>query len=198
MGKETEFKLAVAGEALLAQILSGAQIAACRQSPFTDIRMRTTYYDTLDGFFSARRWMLRMRMENARSVVTMKTPGEGHTRGEWECGSESLAAALPELLRLGAPEALRTLDPAQLIPVCGAGFTRRTAPLQLPDGTRCMVCGDCGLLSGGGRTQPLCELELELVSGSETALAAFAAQLAAAYHLQEQPQSKLQRARALL
>ncbi len=36
----------------------------------------------------------------------MKTPGEGHTRGEWEVESEYLDEALPALAKLGAPEAI--------------------------------------------------------------------------------------------
>ena len=141
--------------------------------------------------------MRRLRMENDRSVITVKTPGEGHTRGEWACESEYLDEALPKLAALGAPAEIGTLDPEQLLPVCGAAFTRITAPLQLSEQTRCAVCGDLGTLTGGEKTQLLCELELELTDGSEQELAAFAKQLMDKYHLAEQPLSKLQRARAL-
>lgn len=65
------------------------------QAPFAYIRMQTTYYDTEDGLLEKNRWMLRLRTENERSAVTMKTPGEGHTRGEWEVESEYLDEALP-------------------------------------------------------------------------------------------------------
>lgn len=71
--------------------------------------MRTTYYDTEDGFLEKRRWMLRLRTEDGRSVVTMKTPGEGHTRGEWEVESEYLDEALSKLAALGAPQELASL-----------------------------------------------------------------------------------------
>lgn len=196
MGTETEYKLAVRDAALLARVLDGAQIAAYRQEPYRSIRMRTTYFDTADGFLAARKWMLRLRTENGRCVATMKTPG-GHTRGEWECEAQTLAQALPQLAALGAPQEIQTLDPAGLRPVCGAEFTRRTARLRLPDGTACMVCGDAGKLTGGGREAPLCELELELAEGSQDTLGAFVQTLQTAYGLREELQSKLRRARAL-
>lgn len=85
----------------------------------------------------------------------------------------------------------------RLAPICGASFTRITAELRLSENTSCMICGDVGDLTGGGRTALLCELELELKQGSEEALSAFARALMDTYHLSEQPLSKLQRARAL-
>ena len=177
MGKETEYKLAVGDLQLLDCILCSRMVMEKLCAPYAYIRMRTTYYDTEDGFLAQRRWMLRLRTEDARSVVTMKTPGEGHTRGEWEVESEYLDEALA--------------------PICGASFTRITAELRLSENTSCMICGDVGDLTGGGRTALLCELELELKQGSEEALSAFARALMDTYHLSEQPLSKLQRARAL-
>ena len=50
------------------------------------------------------------------------------------------------------------------------------------------------MLSGGGREQPLCELELELKSGSQEAAVALAEELAARYSLREEPKSKFRRA----
>ena len=89
------------------------------------------------------------------------------------------------------------MQPDALAPICGTSFTRITAELRLSENTSCMICGDVGDLTGGGRTALLCELELELKQGSEEALSAFARALMDTYHLSEQPLSKLQRARAL-
>ncbi|MBS1451102.1 MAG: CYTH domain-containing protein [Oscillospiraceae bacterium] len=197
MGKETEYKLEVGDLQLLDCILCSEPVASRMQAPFAYIRMQTTYYDTEDGLLEKNRWMLRLRTENERSVVTMKTPGEGHTRGEWEVESEYLDEALPELAKLGAPEAIGRLDAEALLPVCGAKFTRITAPLRLSEKTSCTLCGDLGELTGGGKKALLCELELELQAGEETDVQAFAKTLAERFHLHEQPRSKLQRARAL-
>ena len=197
MGKETEYKLAVGDLQLLDCILCSRMVMEKLCAPYAYIRMRTTYYDTEDGFLAQRRWMLRLRTEDGRSVVTMKTPGEGHTRGEWEVESEYLDEALPALAKLGAPEAIGRLDAEALLPVCGAKFTRITAPLRLSEKTSCTLCGDLGELTGGGKQALLCELELELQAGEEADVQAFAKTLAERFHLHEQPRSKLQRARAL-
>ena len=197
MGKETEYKLEVGDLQLLDCILCSRTVAERLCAPYAYLRMRTTYYDTEDGFLETRRWMLRLRTENDRSVVTMKTPGEGHTRGEWEVESAYLDEALPKLAALGAPQEITSLQSDALAPICGARFTRITAELRLSEATSCMICGDVGDLTGGGRTALLCELELELKQGSEAELAAFAQALMETYHLSEQPLSKLQRARAL-
>ena len=197
MGKETEYKLAVGDLQLLDCILCSRTVAEKQCAPYTYIRMRTTYYDTEDGFLEKRRWMLRLRTENDRSVVTMKTPGEGHTRGEWEVESDYLDEALEKLAALGAPQELTAMQPDTLAPICGASFTRITAELRLSEDTACMICGDVGELTGGGKSALLCELELELKHGNEAELTAFAQKLMETYHLSEQPLSKLQRARAL-
>ena len=197
MGKETEYKLAVGDLQLLDCILCSRMVMEKLCAPYAYIRMRTTYYDTEDGFLAQRRWMLRLRTEDGRSVVTMKTPGEGHTRGEWEVESEYLDEALPALAKLGAPEAIGRLDAEALLPVCGAKFTRITAPLRLSEKTSCTLCGDLGELTGGGKKELLCELELELQAGEEADGQEFAKTLAERFHLHEQPRSKLQRARAL-
>ena len=197
LGKETEYKLEVGDLQLLDCMLCSEMVASRMQAPFAYIRMQTTYYDTEDAQLEKNRWMLRLRTENERSVVTVKTPGEGHTRGEWEVESEYLDEALPELAKRGAPEAIAGLDAEALLPVCGAKFTRITAPLRLSEQTTCTLCGDLGELTGGGRKTLLCELELELQEGAEADVQAFARALAERFGLQEQPLSKLQRARAL-
>lgn len=197
MGKETEYKLAVGDLQLLDCILCSRTVTEKQRAPYPYIRMRTTYYDTEDGFLEKRRWMLRLRTENDRSVVTMKTPGEGHTRGEWEVESDYLDEALEKLAVLGAPQELAALQPDTLAPICGASFTRITAELRLSEDTACMICGDVGELTGGGKSALLCELELELKHGNKAELTAFAQKLMETYHLSEQPLSKLQRARAL-
>ena len=160
--------------------------------------MQTVYYDTPSGALSARRWTLRLRRENDRSVVTVKTPDKGYARGEWEYEGEYLDEAIEPLIALGAPEGLReALEKEPPVPVCGAEFVRITAPLTLADGTRCALCGDIGNLTGGGRSEPLCELELELTEGSEAAMLDYARALAEKYALREERRSKQARARAL-
>lgn len=155
--------------------------------------MQTTYYDTLDGSFSSRKWTLRRRMENGRSVCTLKTPAAGHGRQEWEVDCGDIEAAIPMLCKLGCPEALRFLAAQGLQPICGARFTR-TAKTLSHDGAVLEVAMDSGILYGGGREMPLCELEVELKSGPEEVCVAFAQTLARQYGLTPEPLSKFRRA----
>jgi len=77
--------------------------------PFETVTMETAYYDAPGRPLAARYWTLRRRMENGRSICALKTPGEGLLRGEWETECDSIEAAIPALLALGAPEELGTL-----------------------------------------------------------------------------------------
>ena len=56
---------------------------------------------------------------------------------------------------------------------------------------------DRGVLTGGGRQTSLCEIEVELKSGSREACDRYATELARQFALQPQPQSKFRRALAL-
>ena len=198
MGMELEFKLSVQTPALLEQILFDKEVAQVRQSDYRLLNMATVYYDTPDRRLSALRWTLRLRQENEDLVATLKTPGDGRARGEWECQACSIYEALPKLLEQGAPENLtEVLGDQALIPVCAAQFTRRAADVVFADGTRCELCGDIGMLVGGTKEENLCEIEVELKSGDPEAAETFARELQARFGLTEEPRSKFARASAL-
>ncbi len=198
MGMELEFKLAVKNPALLEQILFDPQVAEVRQGNYRLIDMATIYYDTPDRRLAGRMWTLRLRQENNDLVATLKTPGQGRARGEWECSAPSIQAAIPRLLEAGAPaELAEVLADQPLQPVCAAQFTRRAADLTFVDGTICELCGDIGMLVGGPNQEDLCEVEIELKSGDEDTAAAFAGELMERFDLSEEPRSKFARASAL-
>ena len=198
MGVELEYKMSVKTPALLEQILFDPQVAQVRQGDYRTIHMSTVYYDTPDRRFSARRWTLRLRQENEKSVATLKTPTEGRARGEWECSACSIQAAIPMLLEQGAPaELTEVLGDQPLHPVCAARFTRRAADVSFADGTICELCGDIGALAGGTKEEDFCEIEVELKSGNAETAAAFAEELQERFDLQEEPRSKFVRAAAL-
>ncbi len=175
-----------------------AQQAALRQKFAGEEQvyaMQTTYFDTPSGAFSAHRYTLRIRQENGKQVCTLKTPAPSG-RGEWEVECDAIEAALPVLCQLGAPVDALLLAAEGLLPVCGARFTRIAKLLTLPD-CRAELALDTGILTGGGRELPLCEVDLELKSGSREALNRFAAALAQETGLQAEPRSKFRRALAL-
>lgn len=190
MGREFELKYAAKNTAVLEDIL------AFVGRPAEKIRMASTYYDTAGGALAARKWTLRLRRENDASVVTMKTAGDGHTRGEWEYDADSVEFADTALIDLGAPEELAELMKDGVVPVCGAEFTRRAVKLELGQ-TQAELALDVGRLFRGEREIPLCEVEVELKSGSENAVREFARELAERFKLKEEPRSKFVRAVSL-
>lgn len=175
----------------------GAQAAvdAAFDAPSTQFQMETTYYDTPSGALSARHFTLRKRMENGVPVCTLKAPA-GTARGEWECECACIEEALPLLLAQGCPKILLALVSEGIIPVCGARFTRLAKTLVLPACTVELAL-DAGELFGGGRHMPLCEIEVELKSGTQAACDAFAGELAARFSLVTESKSKFKRALAL-
>lgn len=161
-----------------------------------EFSMETTYYDTPSGALSARRFTLRRRMENGLSVCTLKTPGKGQERGEWELPCDRIQDALSGLCALGAPEELLTLAEEGLVPICGARFHRTAITLTRPEGTIELAL-DQGVLTGGGREIPLCEVEAELKDGPISFADAFGQSLAREFGLTPEPDSKFRRALAL-
>ena len=160
------------------------------------VSMETVYYDTPTGDISRQKWTLRRRYENGLSVCTLKTPLPDGSRGEWEVECGDIRSAVPMLCKLGCPEALLSLDADLLRPSCGARFTRLAGLVTL-EGCTLELALDRGFLSGGSREIPLCEMEVELKSGSEKAALDYAAQLQAKYHFVPERRSKYARASRL-
>lgn len=189
MGREFELKYT----ATPAQL---ATIAAAAGGGFEKITMETTYYDTAERVLSAQHYTLRRRIENGISVCTVKTPADEHGRGEWECLCDVVEASVSELCKLGAPETLQQWAAAGLQPVCGARFTRLAKTVELGDAIVELAL-DSGVLLGGNRQKSLCEVEVELKSGSEKAAKVYAAILAERFDLKVEKKSKFRRALAL-
>ena len=189
MGSEYELKYRADQESL-------RSIFTTFPARWQTISMETTYYDTPSHSLSRRRWTLRRRMENDRSVCTLKTPGTGMERGEWEVNADSIENAVSELCKLGAPQELSDLCKEGLVVSCGARFTRRAGTFTLRDSVMELAL-DEGVLLGGGREIPLCELEVEHKEGSREEMERFAAELASLYNLQPEEKSKFARALAL-
>ncbi len=188
MGQEFELKFS-ADEAQQAAI-------AGEYGPWQRIGMETTYFDTADGALAARHMTLRRRLENGRSVCTVKTPRPDGARGEWECDCDKIEAAIAVLCRLGAPKELLSLTRAGLIEVCGARFERRCCRVVLED-AEVELALDSGVLLGGGREIPLREVEVEHKSGNRGTVIYFGVEMAEHYGLAPQPYSKFHRALAL-
>ena len=186
MGTEFELKYAASAEDL--------EVLKKRFPNLQPISMETTYYDNIQGDFSRLKWTFRRRMENGISVCTLKTPGVGLARAEFETVCGDLLEAVPVLIEQGAPQELAALVSGGIVPSCGARFTRLAGRLELP-GCIAELALDQGVLIGGGKELPFTEVELELKDGSQEVLVAFAADLADELGLKPEHKSKVSRAR---
>ena len=188
MGREFELKFRADSDT----------IAAIREKfgEFSPISMETTYYDTADLKLAFHHWTLRRRMENGVSVCTFKRPGGDGSRSEWEVEAASIMEGVMKLCQAGADWELMRCVAGGVQPVCGAKFTRLAKTLELDD---CAVelALDQGVLMGAGKEIPLCEVEVELKSGEDSAAIAFAQSLAREFSLAVEKKSKFARALAL-
>ena len=189
MGIEFELKFQATPEKL-------AQIRRDVTGIEQTIAMETTYFDTPARALSQRYLTLRCRKENEQSVCTLKTPEGKRGRGEYEILCDDIQTALPKLCKLSGLAELMTLTADGVVPVCGARFTRIAKTLELTDCTVELAL-DEGILFGNGREQPLCEVEVELKSGSREGTYAYAMALAGLYDLKQEFTSKFRRALAL-
>ena len=182
MGREFELKYGATPEIL-------TSISEKWQN-WEEISMETTYFDTIDGCLSTKHCTLRCRMENGISVCTMKTPGDGHSRGEWDLQAPWCEETANHLFSAAgqAPNPFEALHA-----LCGARFTRLAKTLELDDCT-VEIALDQGVLLGGGKEIPLCEMEVELKSGSEETAVEWAICLASEFGLKAEHQSKFRRA----
>ncbi len=200
MAQELEIKYRAGSPEQLAAALTCEAVESLRYGDWEEIPMQTTYYDTPSRALAARLWTFRLRVEDGRRVLCLKTPSTVRmARNEYETETQRIdAQALNRLCQAGAPEEIFQLaDPAQLRPVCGAKFLRRVARLRMPDGSTAAISGDVGILHGTEQEEPLCEMELELTSGAPDLMLQFAHYLAKVYGLLLERRSKFSRARRL-
>ena len=195
MGREIEIKLRAEDAVQLEKAFTEVK-AWDRAAEEKEIAMHTCYFDTPEGALRERKWTLRTRRENDDNVLTFKTKGDNHCRGEWSLQRmpEDLFPMQEELVRLvadGAPELLLELQRLQV--TCEAVFFRRAAMLRLEDGTQIELAADTGKLRGKQEEESFCELELELYSGSYEKMA----ELAGCTGLKEEQMSKAARAMRL-
>lgn len=150
--------------------------------------LKNTYYDTEELFLSSKKAALRIREFDGVFIQTLKTQGTSidgfHVRNEWEWDIDK-----PELV-LGKLEEIETIDldlPSgnELLPIFTTDFCREQWLLSMNEGRDLVeIAFDQGRVmtrskSGQKREDSICELELELKQGSETALKSLAQDLMA-------------------
>lgn len=199
MHQETELKLSLSDADIPALLAHPLLAGTPRQR-----RLDNTYYDTPDLALQAQRMAVRERRVGGQTLLTVKTAGtvEGglSRRGEWEAATTPGQFDFAALVTDAALAAeLVALAPA-LVPIFTTDFERRTWVLHA-HGAEVEVALDQGQVRSttaqGERCTALLELELELLSGPESALHALAAELGQVATLVPTTLSKAERGYAL-
>lgn len=166
------------------------------------VALRAVYYDTADARLEAAQMVLRVRSEGGRWVQALKGRGDGlMQRLEDEVVLPDAAdPPRPDPARHDGTAAgralLELLGDAPLQPVHGTDIRRLRRVLR-EGGTRIEVALDVGEVLAGDRRAPVCELELEWVSGPLTGLLDLADRWVQRFGLVLDPTTKSERAQWL-
>lgn len=204
---EIEFKFCIPAGRL------AAVTAAVRRGRYTPIRMEARYHDTPDAALSSRSIALRLRREGDQWVQTVKALGDGpldrheHNVPRGAAGPGGAPALLPEL-HAGSPAGellVRALATAAgpLAETYGTEMDRITRNVTFAGGGSAELALDTGrVVAHRGTPQEksarICELEIELKSGSVTGLALLAERWARQHGLVLSTVSKAERGERLL
>ena len=196
MNEEIELKLAVAPEHV-ERFRKHPLLRALKARPQTIQHLVSTYYDTPRFELRNKAVALRVRKIGHERIQTIKREAVNgkskFARREWERRIEGDAPDLSaledrELKRLIAPHRER----GDLRPVFVTEVTRQVWPLRV--GASRIECAlDIGEIKSDGRSQPVCEVELELKSGAPAGLFEVARRLNKSVPLRLDPTSKAER-----
>ncbi len=181
---EIKFQLgAGAVEALEQELFPAAQAKTSR--------LHAIYFDTPSHRLRDAGFSLRVRRKGDTHIQTLKHRGDGglFQRDEWETPVAGLDL---DLAALAETPALTALGDTPLV----AAFTvevERRIHIWTEGETQVEVSFDTGFITAAGRTEPVAELELELLAGSPAALFALARRLLARANLTLLLESKAER-----
>ncbi len=193
MSEEIELKLALPRKALPS--LRRHPLFANAPKSGNAVTLENIYYDTSDLKLKAQQVALRVRRHGRNRLQTVKcasrSTGGLTQRPEWEQpfdGQFDFAAVDAPTVR----KRLRRAE-ADLAPVFTTRFRRETRVIDIDNGTRILLMLDTGTIVAGERTEPICELELELERGRPLELLLLACRLVADVPLLPEDASKAER-----
>ena len=170
------------------------------------VMMKAAYFDTEDLILSRNDIALRVRMEGARIVATLKWRGKNegglHTREEINVPVTDEACFIapdPQLFKESeiGQEEIALIGFKKLHSILETNFLRSRFRIDSGDGIM-EVSIDRGEIVTDKGTEPICELEIELFSGEQNALELVTHKVAEKYGLQPETRSKYARGLALL
>ena len=171
---EVELKLSISPDGI-ATLLAADWIRAATPD---EIPLAATYFDTPDRALAQAGYVLRIRREGEAVVQTVKAVGEGaaglFARPEWECALDP-GETTPRLDTAAGPlgEMIDDAVLAAIAPMFTTDVQRTEARVARDDGVVMLAIDRGGVIAGDAREE-LCEVELELKSGTPAVLFALA------------------------
>lgn len=204
---EVELKYAVKDERTLDRIWHDARLTEMMEEETRSIEeFDGIYYDTADHRLLDSDVAYRIRREGRLHVACLKwngnTEGALHVRQELNVTlPESRERPEPDLSVFAeseiGPELDRLVNGETLIPLIRSAVVRRS--FRIDTGESLMeISLDKGKIEAGGKEDPVCELEIELYSGSQDDLMELGEALAGEYGLVPEERSKFARGLRLL
>ncbi|MCL2656090.1 MAG: CHAD domain-containing protein [Betaproteobacteria bacterium] len=198
MSTEIELKLTLSADALEAArahpILAAAETVAPRTL------LDNTYFDTPELALRRERIGLRLRRIGKRTLQTVKCAASSlgglSSRPEWEQPYRGKRFDFSRIEIAAVRERLESLR-EHFTPVFSTRFERQTLRVRPRPEASILIMLDHGGIEAAGRSMPLCELELELESGTPADLFEVAIALAHDLPLAPEDISKAQRGYAL-
>jgi triphosphatase len=195
MATETEMKLAMTpgtGDA----VLNHPMVQQAASGELAEKRLISVYFDTKGLELKARKVAIRVRRKGDRFVQTLKTKGTAtaglFVRRELENDVAGEHLELDKVDDAPLRDWLQGLaDPLREVFV--TDFSRRLLIVHPEGAAKVELCIDEGEVRANGLSEPLNEVELELVEGDVEAMKRFAAKLAAALDLHPDNRSKAER-----
>jgi len=187
---ELKFQLMPESEAILrADDIFGPAVKRAHQI--------TTYYDTPDGLLFTAGLTLRIRDENGHFVQNVKSRDTGtglaSSRLEWEWPVTNGTPDVEKLTRVAELTALAEQITDRLEPVIVTDIWRTGRLVELDDGAVAEASLDIGSIVSGDKSEPVCEMELELKRGPVAPLYRLAIRLAETAPMWISAQSKAAR-----
>jgi len=171
MASELELKLAACPNKLLEiKELDFPGIAS--QSPWQTKQLANVYFDNSEFKLRELGIGMRIRSVDDRHIQCVKSSGKAigglHQRNEDEIDLPSnqldISAIQEPYLQILVEEAIE--DGGEFTPCFETNFDRTSCTLTFSDGTKIEIALDLGKIASGENSQPICEVELELIEGS--------------------------------
>ncbi len=180
--REFELKFVVSPEHM-PRLLKARWLGAAQKSRPRIRRLDSTYFDTRDHKLRKSGLALRVRREGDRYIQCVKARGEGadaaFARREWEADVPE-GRPDPRILKDGQGNGLLPVgSPDELEPVFQTRVKRTHRLVASTEGDQVAVDLDVGEIAADGTSQPVSEVELELVTGEPRHVFALARRLVA-------------------